>query len=161
MEVTRALIFTSGIPKFLWGEALLTSTYLISRMPSHVLGFKTPFSMFKTYFPASRLTTDLSLRVFGCSGFVHVHDHHRSKLDPRAKKCVFVGYAPSQKGYKYYDLTTRKVIVTMNVSFFESQLFFETHLQREKHSEDSMDIENFHDLTCETKGSKFYDRYGK
>uniref|UniRef100_A0A0V0GJR5 Putative ovule protein n=1 Tax=Solanum chacoense TaxID=4108 RepID=A0A0V0GJR5_SOLCH len=96
MEVTRALIFTSGVPKFLWGEALLTSTYLINRMPSRVLDFKTPFSMFKTYFPTSRLTTDLPLRVFGCSVFVHVHvhDHNRSKLDPRAKKSIFVGDAP-------------------------------------------------------------------
>jgi len=65
-------------------------------MSSRVLGFKTPFSMFKTYFPTSRLTTDLPLRVFGCSVFVHVHDHNKSKLDPRAKNCVFV-WEKSQK----------------------------------------------------------------
>lgn len=99
-------------------------------MPSRVLGFKTPFSMSKTHFPTSRLTVDLSLRVFGYSVFVHVHvhDHNRSKLDPHTKKYIFVGYAPSQKGYKCYDPITRKAIVTMDVTFLESQLFFESHL---------------------------------
>ncbi|PHT94012.1 hypothetical protein T459_01894, partial [Capsicum annuum] len=38
-------------------------------------------------FPNSRLTADLSLKVFGCTVFVHVHN--RSKREPRDKKCVF------------------------------------------------------------------------
>jgi len=136
LEVTRALMFTSKVPQHLWGEALLTATYLINRMPSRPLEFKTPFKVFKESFPSSRLTTDLPLRVFGCTTFVHVHN--RSKLEPRAKKCIFVGYAPSQKGYKCYDPHARKIIVTMDLTFFESQLYFTTHLQGEYHlGEDS------------------------
>ena len=50
--------------------------------------------LFRGSFPSSRLTTDLPLRVFGCTPFVHVHN--RRKLELRAKKCIFVGYAPSQ-----------------------------------------------------------------
>lgn len=81
MVVTRTLIFTSGVPKFLWREAFLTSTYHIHRMSSRVVGFKTPFNMFEIYFSTSRLTTYLSLRVFGYSVYVHVQDHNRSKVD--------------------------------------------------------------------------------
>ncbi|KAE8666831.1 1-aminocyclopropane-1-carboxylate [Hibiscus syriacus] len=33
LEVTRSLMFAANAPKYLWGETLLTSTYLINRMP--------------------------------------------------------------------------------------------------------------------------------
>lgn len=97
MEVTRALMFTSEVPKFHWEEVLLTSTYLTNSMSSCVLDFKTPFNMFKTYFPNYRFATDLSLRVFGLSVFVHIPDHNRIKLDSHDKKCIFVGYAPVKR----------------------------------------------------------------
>jgi len=46
--------------------------------------------------------TSLQTRVFGCDALVHVHSLYRVKLDPRAIKCVFVGYAPHKKGNKCY-----------------------------------------------------------
>ncbi|RVW39091.1 Retrovirus-related Pol polyprotein from transposon TNT 1-94 [Vitis vinifera] len=42
MEVARSLMIASNVPKQLWGEAVLTATYLINRMPSRILQFKTP-----------------------------------------------------------------------------------------------------------------------
>jgi hypothetical protein len=37
---------------------------------------------------------DLShLKVFGCIAYVHVPDELRIKLDPKAEKCVFIGYS--------------------------------------------------------------------
>ena len=98
--------------------------------------------IFRGSFPSSRLTTGLPQRIFGCTTFVHVHN--RSKLELRAKKCIFVGYALIQKGYKCYDPHASKIIVTMDLTFFESQLYFTTHLQGEYHvGEDSFfcDIE--------------------
>ncbi|KAK5825993.1 hypothetical protein PVK06_020890 [Gossypium arboreum] len=120
-------MFTSQVPRYLWGEALLTATYLINRMPSKILNYRTPFSLFKDNFPNSKLITDLSLRVFGCSVFVHLHN--QGKLDPRAKKCVFVGYASNKKGYKCYDPIDRKIIVTMDVTFVETKSYFHSNLQ--------------------------------
>jgi hypothetical protein len=37
------------------------------------------------------------LRVFGCIAYVHVPNKKRSKLDPKAKKCIFIGYSLEQK----------------------------------------------------------------
>jgi hypothetical protein len=45
LEVARSLMFTMNVPKFLWREAVMTATYLINRMPSRVLGMKTPYEM--------------------------------------------------------------------------------------------------------------------
>lgn len=39
----------------------------------------------------------LPLKVFGCTVFVHILGHFLSNFDPRAEKCVFVGYAPTKR----------------------------------------------------------------
>jgi len=137
LEVARALCFTNKVPIYLWGKAILTATYLINRMPSRVLNFKTPLQVLTNCNPISRLSSTLPLKKFGCTAFVHIHDHNRGKLDPRARKCVFVGYAPTQKGYKCFDPISKKMFVTMDVTFFESKPFFTTHLQGDSISEDS------------------------
>lgn len=59
------------------------------------------------------------------------------KVDPRARKCMFVGYASSQKGNKCFDPKTKKLFVTMDILFFEHQPFFRSHLQGENEGEDS------------------------
>jgi hypothetical protein len=33
------------------------------------------------------------LKVFSCITYVHVLDEKRSKLDPKAEKCIFIGYS--------------------------------------------------------------------
>ena len=37
------------------------------------------------------------MKVFGCIAYVHVLDELPTKLDPKAKKCVFIGYSLEQK----------------------------------------------------------------
>ncbi|CAN1319890.1 Retrovirus-related Pol polyprotein from transposon RE1, partial [Linum perenne] len=124
LEVTRALMFSSNIPKYLWGHALLTAAYLINRVPSKVLKFKTPLQVFQTSFPYSRITSDLPLKIFGCTCFVLTPPQFRSKLDPRSEKCIFVGYSPTQKGYKCFNPITKRLFVSMNVVFWENQPFY-------------------------------------
>ena len=45
-------------------------------------------------------------------------------LDVRALKCLFLGYSPTQKGYKCHHPPTRKFFVSKDVTFVESQPFF-------------------------------------
>ena len=121
LEVARSLRFTTHVPKHFWGEAVLIATYLINRMPSRVLHFKSPYDTLLHTFPTTRVLTTLPLEVFGCSAFVHIHAQHRSKLDPKALKCIFVGHSSNQKGYKCYSPVTRSFYNSMDVTFFEHQ----------------------------------------
>ena len=125
LEVARSIMFSNNVPKHFWGEAILTATYLINRMPSRVLKFKTPRQVLLEVHPhILSFSSDLPLRVFGCSSFVHIHQQHRTKLDPKSQKCIFLGYSSHQKGYKCYSPATRKVYNSMDVTFFENHPYF-------------------------------------
>ena len=68
---------------------------------------------------------DLPLKIFGCTLFVTKIDLHKSKLDPRAQKCVFLEYSLNQKGYKCSDLVTKKnTLLQWMCSFFFKLIIF-------------------------------------
>ena len=118
-NVACALMFTMNVPQYLWGDVILTTVFLINRLPNRTLTFKSPLCMLSHKFPhLNMLTNALPLKTFGCTAFVHIHSQHRTKLDPRAIKTIFLGYSPTQKGYWCYYPQTKKMFVTREVPFF-------------------------------------------
>jgi len=96
---------------------------------------KTPLNVFLESFPHhTQVLNSLSPKVFGCTVFAHKNQPIQSKLDPKTLKCIFVGYSPTQQGYKCYN-PTRKFIVSYDVSLIENQPFFQNHSQQESISE--------------------------
>ena len=98
-----------------WAEALAYACYLVNRLPSSAIWGKTPLEVW------SRKTTadyDL-LRVFGCPAYYHVKE---DKLDPIAKKCLFVGFKKGIKGFKIWDPTDRKFLFSRDVTFDEASM---------------------------------------
>jgi hypothetical protein len=85
-----------------------------------VLNHESPF--FVLY--PERTPFSLTPRVFGCIAFVHVLDPGRDKLSPRSRKCIFLGYSRTQKGYRCYNLDSCRYFVSADVTFFESTPFF-------------------------------------
>jgi hypothetical protein len=57
--------------------------------------------------------------VFGCDTYVHVPKENRSKLDKKAEKCIFIGYKDGVKGYKLWNLETKKIVYSRDVVFRE------------------------------------------
>ena len=137
LKVAQSLLFTS-IPKRFWGEAVLTTTYLINRMLSRILIFKTLEQTFIEHFPKSHLVSQIPLKVFRCSAFVHIHSQHQGKLDARATKCIFVEYSSNKKGYKCCCPTSKKLFHSMDVSFFENIPYFcYSGIHEENHNHES------------------------
>ncbi|KAK4412556.1 Retrovirus-related Pol polyprotein from transposon TNT 1-94 [Sesamum alatum] len=59
------------------------------------------------------------LRVFGSISYVQVPRQKRSKLDDRSEKHVFVGYDYHSKGYRLFNPSNGKVLVSRDVEFIE------------------------------------------
>jgi len=49
--------------------------------------------------------------------FMIKRDQKRSKLNPKAKKCIFIRYSLEQKGYKCVNPSTQKLQVSKDVMF--------------------------------------------
>ena len=117
-------MLSTNVSKYFWGEAVLTATYLINRMPSRVIKFRTPCQALLATYPNIRIVSTIPIKVFECTAFVHISQQHRSKLDPKSIRCIFLGYSPNKKGYKCYSHVTKKFYNSMDVTFFENQPFY-------------------------------------
>ena len=63
------------------------------------------------------------LRVFGCEAYVHVPREKCSKLKPKSRKCIFMGYGESGKmGYRLWDPEARKIVRSSDVIFNEKKM---------------------------------------
>jgi hypothetical protein len=63
-------------------------------------------------------------KVFGYTCFVRDHRPSMTKLDPRAIKCIFIGYPAGQRGYKCWSPSERPTFVSIDVTFWESNPFY-------------------------------------
>ena len=113
-EKIMCMLSHSQLSKSFWGEAMRTSIDLINLSPSVPLKGDVP----------ERVWTrkDVSyghLRVFGCKTFVHIPKDERSKLDVKAKPCIFLGYSHEEFWYKLWDPLSMKIIRSKDVVFLE------------------------------------------
>jgi hypothetical protein len=103
-----------NLPNYFWAEVVAIAVYIMNRTPTaavHGMTLKEKFT--------SKKPNVSHFRVFGCIAYVHVPDEKRSKLDPKAEKCIFIGYSLEQKGYRCFNLSTQKLQLSIDVVFDE------------------------------------------
>jgi len=66
------------------------------------------------------------MTTFGCACYPNLSATASHKLAPRSTRSVFLGYSPDHKGYRYLDLTSRRIIISRHIVFDESDFPFST-----------------------------------
>lgn len=89
VELALASMTHASIPNLYWDDIFLSVVYLINRLPSSDNNPSPYFSLFGKHPHYSYL------RVLGCLIFPLLRPYNDHKLQPRAKRCVFMGYAIS------------------------------------------------------------------
>ena len=115
VESARSMLHSAEDPVYLWAEAVSCAIYLQNRSvnKSSVTG-RTPYETWKGVKP------NIShLRVFGSEVFVHVPKGKRGKFDPKAIKCLHMGYCETQKAFRAWDPSSRKILISRDVIFNE------------------------------------------
>lgn len=111
-EKARCLRLNVGLSKYFWTTTLNMACYLVNISPRASLDCKIADEVW------TGNPIDLSnLRIFGCPTHVHISSEDWSKLDPKSKRCIFIGYNKGVKGYMLRDSIKRKVVVNKYVIF--------------------------------------------
>ena len=115
VPAAKSMLHTAGLDRSFWSLAMNAAVYVRNRVFCEAAG-GVPFEL------VTGRSVDLShLRVFGCPAYVHVDKSRRRKLDDRAWKGIFVGYAPDSPVWLVYNPRTRRVERSRNVVFDESK----------------------------------------
>jgi hypothetical protein len=99
------------LPLSFWGYALETAAFTLNRAPSKSIE-TTPYELWFDAKPKLSF-----LKVWGCEAYVK--KLMPDKLEPKAEKCVFIGYPKETIGYTFYHRFEGKVFVAKNGSFLE------------------------------------------
>ncbi|GJV40606.1 putative RNA-directed DNA polymerase [Tanacetum coccineum] len=120
LETTRALRFEANLPTRFWGECVLTAAYVINRMPSDVIGNKTPYEVLYNQKPNYD-----NMRVFGCLAYYKSTETNGDKLKMKGRPEVFLAYPPGTKGYKIFDIIHNKIVISWDVSIWDDEVIEE------------------------------------
>ena len=115
ITMARCLLYHASLEKRFWAEAVETAIYLRNRLPSARIPEKSPFELI--YGKKPTLT---HLRVFGCYAYALIPKERCKKWDPKAIKCIFVGYEESSKAYRIYDPSRNRIFISRDVDFNEN-----------------------------------------
>jgi hypothetical protein len=113
--MARVLLKQRGMSAVFWGEAVVTTVYILNRSLTKALNGRTPYEAWN-----GRKPVVSQLRVFGCLAFSK-EVGHIDKLDDRSTPEVFIGYAKGSKAYRILDPETQRVRTMRDVVFDEGR----------------------------------------
>lgn len=94
LEIARAVMFHSQLPGKLWPYSILYATWILNRLPSRILNWKSPYNLLHN--------KDADLTViypFGSLTFVVNTLPDKKKFDSMSITCVMLGITPDYKAY--------------------------------------------------------------
>ncbi|NBX98326.1 hypothetical protein EBQ81_05715, partial [bacterium] len=117
-DKVRAMLLGANVRRLYWADAVLTACYLKNLSLSKTLGACVPEARW-----TGRTPHVGHLRVFGCLAYVRVKAH-RGKLEPKARRCIFLGYEQGGRVYKLLECDTRKIVraAAQDIRFMEDMI---------------------------------------
>ncbi|KAK1668425.1 hypothetical protein QYE76_056584 [Lolium multiflorum] len=91
----------------------MTAAFTLNRAPSKSVE-TTPYELWFNKKPKLSF-----LKVWGCEAYVK--KLQPDKLEPKAEKCVFIGYPKETIGYTFYHRSEGKIFVAKNGTFLEKE----------------------------------------
>jgi len=82
---------TCKIAQVVWANTINMTVYLINKGPMMSLNY----GISKEAWIEKEVNLN-RLCIFGCISYVHVELDHRSKLDPKSKRCIVIRYRISE-----------------------------------------------------------------
>jgi len=118
---TLSMIHGASMSRGFWEHALQSAVHIYNRTPQRARNWITPHQLWTNgHIP------DLSyMRTFGCLAYVATPAERRTKLDPRAKEMVFIGYESGSKAWRFWDRATHRVVISRDAVFNELNFLFQ------------------------------------
>src|SRR5260370_31446764 len=116
MEWMHDMMKDTVCPMALWGEAVCATAYCLNRTSTSVNGGITPFQSFEGCVPMIS-----HMRIFYTNAYIHCSKSEGAKkLGDRACLVKFVGYPDGVNGHKFYDPSTRTIVLSCSAHFLEN-----------------------------------------
>lgn len=110
LETARTILHGSGLPLFLWGEAVATAVYLRNRLTNKRNRDKTPFELFHGKAPQFSHMIEFGKEL-------HLLDSRRgeSKFQSKTIEAYMVGYGSRNRTYRCYNPRTQDIVISSDV----------------------------------------------
>jgi hypothetical protein len=108
------MIHAKGLPLKVWAEAINWAVHVLNRTINARCQLKTPYErIFK------RKPFVDHYKKIGSLGYIFIPDATRTKLEPKSRQVIFVGYSQTNRAYRVWDTVTNKVNESNDIKFDE------------------------------------------
>ena len=81
LEMVRSMMAQANLPIICWGDALLTTTYVLNRVPS-----KSVTTILYKLWTGRKPDLHFFLKPWGCAAYTHMRSHKYRKLGQEVKR---------------------------------------------------------------------------
>ena len=107
----------ANLPTYFWEEAINTACFTQNCTLINRHGV-TPYQSLKGKKPSLK-----HLHIFGCKCFVlRTHPEQLGKFETKADEGIFVGYPLTTRAFRVFNLRTRYIVESINVSFDDGKM---------------------------------------
>jgi hypothetical protein len=88
VKITHAMLNEKNLPNYFWIKIVVIAIYIMNQTPKTIVHGMTSKKKF-----TSKKPNVSHFKLFVCIAYVDVLNEKKSILDPKAEKCIFIGYS--------------------------------------------------------------------